>query len=257
MLCILGGCGSGKNKLLENASPSTSAMFLYRYDGEDIVQGGIYEQSVEEEILASLAGVKVKAVGDWSPDRLTYHIYGMWIGGEDGTPIKVAWSNGYFITEAGEIYSFDYDFEKLFTSYDWNAGEGNNRFTSFPCARVMSIKDGQWVKEMMVEAPEPEFPQNITLEIVEQTEAVITAELKNQSDGDWTHGSSYWMEVCLDGVWYSMPTAQGEWAFTMEAHIFPPGESETKKFYTNMYGNLPTGTYRINFQGVLAEFIVE
>ena len=107
---------------------------------------------------------------------------------------------------------------------------------------------------MLVVATEPESPAEERLEVIEQTENIITAELTNQSKLNWDHGTSYWVEVCLDDVWYAIPTVSGNRGFTMELHSFPPGESETKKSYLDMYGKLPAGKYRINFQGVLAEF---
>lgn len=83
------------NTLLENASPSTSALRLYAYDGEAVTYGYLFHTETAQEILDALSAVNVKKVDGWSPELITLPVYGLEIGGSDGWSVKAAWSNGY------------------------------------------------------------------------------------------------------------------------------------------------------------------
>jgi hypothetical protein len=76
--------------------------------------------------------------------------------------------------------------------------------------------------------------------------------LCNQSDGqptgDLQTGSPYWLEVQIDNQWVSVEMLPSEYerAWTEEAWIIPMNDSaEWEVNWTELYGELPAGNYRI------------
>ena len=86
------------------------------------------------------------------------------------------------------------------------------------------------------------------------------------------YGRDYWLEVNLDGVWYSVPvnSALGL-AFTLEGYTLSAGGSVKMSASLELFEPLPSGKYRIGksihsetedgtgreFCSVYAEFTVE
>lgn len=82
-LLFLVGCAAARqdNTLLENASPDTSAMELYIYDGHTATRKFLYDSEEEKEILQALASVPVQKAEDHTLADVKLPIYGIRIGG--------------------------------------------------------------------------------------------------------------------------------------------------------------------------------
>lgn len=254
----LAGCGSKGNTLMENASPDTSALALYVYDGETTSRGFIFDSAVENKILDDLASVAAKEAPDWSPEQITLPIYGLDICDTEGWMINVAWSNGYWITQDGTAYHFDYDFEALEDDYDWTSKDTWPSISIMPCAYYLTKDHSGWNASILSPTREFSAPENIAAELISQTGEKVTIALTNAGTEEWCYGEYYYLDVLLDGTWYSVPTAPGNWAFTDIGIILPAGKTQNETYDLTMYGDLPAGQYRlVASQSVPVEFTIE
>lgn len=240
----LTGCGQ-KNTLMEGASPDTSALALYVYDGQTTTRGFMFDSDTEKALLKSLAAVPAKPATDWSPELITLPVYGLEIGAWDDPTVRAAWSNGYWIAQDGTAYHFDYDFESLAADDSWESKDTWSTHSAIilPCARHLSQSANGWVKAML--SPATEITQRgISAQLVDQDGDTWTVALTNNSEEESWYGVSYYLDVLLDGVWYSIPTVPGDWAFIEVAMILPAGKTQNETYNLSMYGDLPAGQYR-------------
>lgn len=247
---------TSEDNLLELASPETSAMTLFTYDGKTVRSSTIYDSKTEQRILDSLTAVKATNVEGWTPEDADFPIYGIEIGREDGWSILAAWSNGYWIAQDGSVYRFDFDFEHLASQEPWEDERELPSFTSFPCARMFTQENRAWNKRFLVPAAPLNPPEGITmtLDAWEENSAVVI--ISNDSDEDWSFGEFYEVQVLLDDIWYEIPTVPGNWGFNCLGYYLPAGQSQSMTHYMSMYGALPSGTYRIVLNGLSTEYQV-
>lgn len=258
LILTLAGCGSKGNTLMENASPGTSALALYVYDGETATRGFIFDGAVENDILDDLASVSAEEAPDWTTDQITLPIYGLEISDTEGWSINVAWSNGYWITQDGTAYHFDYDFEALETDYEWTSKDTWSTISVIPCAYYLTQDDSGWKPAILSPAKEFSAPESITAELISQTEEKLTVALTNTGTEEWMYGEYYYLDVFLDETWYSVPTTPGNWAFTDIGIILPAGKTQDETYNLTMYGDLPAGQYRlVASQCIPVEFTIE
>lgn len=86
----------------------------------------------------------------------------------------------------------------------------------------------------------------ISMNIIDVDSKTITLEFTNNSDSSLTYGHLFTIEVEKGNTWYEMPLIRDDIAFTLEALLLMPGgTSESNIYYTNVYGTLPPGKYRI------------
>ena len=89
--------------------------------------------------------------------------------------------------------------------------------------------------------------QGALITLVSSDSSSLTVRIENNTDSTWQSGNmrDYSLEMEKDGEWYTV-TQMGEFANTMELMIFAPGEILTHTFeFTERYGNLPQGKYRV------------
>lgn len=244
------------NGLMDGASPSTSALARYVWDGETVTRDFLFETPAVEEVLALLDEIPVTEAADWTPALVTAPIYGFEISDTNGWPLQAAWSNGYWITDDGRAYTFAFDMESL-SEFHWREQDEFDTTTVLPCARILSRSEDGWYPALLTKAEEPEPPAGITLTIDSIVDGEITATFHNGGTETWTFGEYYGLEVKLDGVWYEVPTEGGGWAFHDIAYELASIESGTLTYNLAMYGDLPAGSYRLVANGLTAEFIVE
>jgi len=86
LIIIMASCGKTlSNGLMEGASPNTSALALYYYNGEKVSCSYIYDSNTTKNILNKLDAVKATEVENWSLKDITQPIYGLWITATDGS----------------------------------------------------------------------------------------------------------------------------------------------------------------------------
>ncbi len=259
LITSMTSCGnavSNGNGLMEGASPDTSALSLYYYDGEKGSVSFIYDSSTTKEILNELDAVKVTEAESWSLDDITQPIYGLWITATDGSGIFAAWSNNYWITQTGAVYHFDFDFADLEEKYAWSDKQDFFSFTNFPCARFLTQDESGWNSTLLTPAPELEPPDGITMTLESWDKNTVRVSIVNNKDTDWMYGEYYTLQVLLDDVWYEIPTTPGHWGFTDIGLIIQAGEEQDKSYDLTMYGQLPPGTYRLVAYGLSVESMI-
>lgn len=254
-LCACGGNGGG-NTLFEKASPSTSALRFVWFDGTSGSTGWIYNSTTEKEILDSLSDVKAIPAGNWTPELVTWPVYGISVGGFNADGVDAVWSNGYLIVADSGAYKFDYDFSKLQEGYRWEDTEEIDSIAYFPCHRWLAQNGDMWMAEYLAPAKEKTPPEHITMELTAIETERLTVTLTNHGDAEWMYGVSFSLEVLLDGVWYCvpyLPTPQNI-SFIDIAYILPAGEAREETYGLSFYGDLPSGTYRLVVEGLTTEF---
>lgn len=240
--------------LLANASPETSALAFYTYDGETVEQRYLFEEAETERLLGALSAVTLTEAADWSPADLAAPIYGIEIGGQDGWTVQGAWSNGTWIAQDGTAYRFDYDFSTLTEKYSWSEATEWQTTTILPCARFLAQAVDGWHTEWMTPSATLVAPAGITARLIQNDAESVTIALTNNSGSDWTYGEDFSLQVLLDGVWYNVPEMPGNWAFNTLGYSLPAGETTERTYRLDLYGSLPAGTYRLETEGLTVEF---
>jgi len=243
MLCT--ACGKASNGLMQNASPSTSALGFYVYDGEKVSQSFAFDSHITRNILDKLDAVRAVEAKDWSLADITLPIYGLEIGAKDGWSIFVAWSNGTWITQTGAAYRFDFDFAKLEQDYPWSDKREFSFFSVLPCARLLAQDESGWSSALLTPVSEPNPPDGVSMTLVSWDKDEVTVTIANDSGAEWSYGEHYVLQVLLSGVWYDVPAVPGNWAFNDIAYIILDGGRQDKTYHLGMYGDLPAGTYRL------------
>lgn len=249
-------CGAGAgNDLFAEASPGTSVFTLYVYEsGQNGERGWISDLEAEREILNALSSVKAAPAEDWSPTDVTFPIYAVEIGSQDGLGVHAVWSNGYLIMRDGSAWRFDYDFEKLrderFADVNWDPVP----FSYIPCARHLAEGNSGWNRTLMSAAAPLTPSSGVTMELVSWTKETVEVNLANEGSVEWLYGEYFSLHVLLDGVWYHVPpTAEMNWGFTDIAYVLAPGETRNESYSLMMYGDLPEGQYRLVVEGLSVE----
>ncbi len=253
---LLTACGGEPNTLFDTASPESSLMALYVYDGTEMVCYYLSDNTAEWEIINKMKNISAKSA-DVTTEDVEFPAYGFEIGSTDGWGLYMAWSNGYLYNRDGEVYDFDFDFEKLLTDYafteEWSRSDG----MALPCMRYLVQDEDGWNADLMNPAEEPEAPDGITVEI-DYTGETIEAKFRNDGTEAWGFGTYWSLQVNLDGVWYEVPTSPvSNWGFPDIGYELAAGGTWDETYHMEMYGDLPAGQYRFYAFGVTDEFTVE
>lgn len=245
--------GGSSGSLLKGASPETSAMTFYAYDGKTAQISYMFDSEKVQEILDSLNAVKEEKAEGWTADDASLPVYGIEIGGEDGLSIFAAWTNGHWIAQDGTVYRFDFDFGQLAQRYEWEKAGELPSFTSFPCARLFTQEKNRWNTRFLIPAAPLNPPEglNMKLESWDQDTAVVS--ISNGSSEEWSCGEFFEIQALIDHTWYEVPTMPGNWGFNCVGFYVPVGGTQSMINHLAMYGELPPGKYRL----VLKELWVE
>ena len=253
---MLTGCertaGNDLVKLPENGSHTLS---MYYYNGEKTFWGHLFDDDAASVILESLAAVSAERAEDWSPADVSFPVYGVKSGmNDDG--FEAAWSNGYWITQTGEAYSFDYDFANLWEDYDWEGAENHWSTASIlPCSYYLCRDENGWIADYLPPAGNlPDMPETITAAVSKLDSDVLTLEFTNNGEEDWFFGELFELQAQLGDEWYNIPTLPGDWVFPAIACIVKPQQTLTHDYDLSIYGTLPEGNYRIITGDFSAEF---
>ena len=262
LLLTLFGCGkstgeSGKNNLWDEASPETSAMFLYSFDKDGGSAHITFDQTDEHAILDRLSAAKATPVTDWTPAKVSLPVYGIKIGSKDGWGVLAAWSNGYLILRDGSVYAFDFDFSSLEKNFAWEFSRSIDSLSAMPCGRLLSEGKDGWIPEHLSPAKNPSVPEGISMTLKEQSADKITVELTNSGNTEWMYGEYFSLQVLLNGTWYDVPVLDDKnYGFTDIGIILPAGKTQEESYSLGSYGILPAGTYRLVVEGMSVEFSI-
>ena len=230
--------------LWDDLDTDNSAIDLGWFDG---TQGRFGFFAFASDIVELLKAAPAFPADDFTPDKLTYPVYGLACSNKNGHGVEYLWTNGYLLASDGSVYRFNYDFEAL-TKREFSFGEREVlRLVGIPGGwMVLKDAEGRWIPERMQPAAEGNPAEKVSLEVTGREGSTLQLELKNGTADCWTYGSYFSVETKLQGVWYNVPMATAEHvAFFLVAYPLEPGKSETLSCDLNWYGDLPAGLYRI------------
>lgn len=261
LMLSLAACGGGGNTLFDAASPSSSVLEFYTFDGDSGWSDWISDTDKEREILAELGKVKAKPVDSWTA---AYPMYGLSIGTADGMGLRMLWTNGYLITRTGEVYEFDYDFAAAMEGLEWGSPSSREaghdtrnaitHVSGMPNSRYLALSNGEWNTEYLRPAGDLNPPENISMRLNEWTKQSVSVTIISDSAEEWMYGEYFHLEVLLGGAWYIVPVQPDQnWGFTDIGIILQPYDENQETYSLAMYGQLPAGTYRLVVEGLAVE----
>lgn len=262
-LLLLTACATEPNTLFATAEPEGAVTVLYVCDGEKTIEYWLLNDPLEHEIIDKLTNTTAKPVADDEIDacEVTFPIYSMDIGTTDHGSLQMSWSNGYLYNRDGEVYRFKFDFAGLLKRYPFEEKRQFDR-KFILCERHLALGSDGWKPELMCPVPAAETPVGVTLDAAWDPEATnpggaLEVTFRNESDEQWIFGQRFHLGVCLDDVWYYVPSMPyGTWFFEDIAYLIEPGGTMTRRYDLTMYGDLPPGSYRFEAYGLIYPFTV-
>ena len=243
------------------------------HDGENITYwyaGGTEEDiALSRELIGKLASCRAVRAVSWSSAEITFPIYSVTVrpsfpaDQEDIHGETIAWSNGYLFTSSGKVYRCDIDFGQ-FMNADRNIVHctettGSVQGVNF---RPLLYGGGRWNPEFLTETIQGDLADNAIIEASvtgedkdERGYSVLSVELTNPGEDYWDYSNVCYMEVLVDGTWYSVPydpSIDHEIHDHMLQNILAPGRTTGRTYYIEQYGDLPPGQYRIFIRGEYA-----
>lgn len=246
------------NPMWNEASPETSALTFYVYNEEAAAMHTLFNNSQTKEILSTLSGSAIVPLEKWSPDDISFPVYGINICKKDGSPLSAVWTNGFLILNDGTSYEFELDTSSWENIYDFEYSSEFSDISALPCADCLLRTETGWNFDIMTEAViTEEIPQGITMEPVSADGNSITVRYSNHTDEryDWMYGTSFVIHAENNGKWYSLPTASdANYGFASIGLVLMPDQPNDETYSTDMYGTLPDGHYRLYANGLYVEF---
>lgn len=251
---VIYGSGNPGGNILAGASPDTSALQIYYYDGETVAVRTLYDSDKEKKLLKRINAFVLSETDQNAVADMKAPFYGLWIGGEDGRDISITWSEGIWLRNGGTTFYGNADFPGWWEEL---AGEDEDDALSvlaFPNAGILSTYH---LCFMVEEDGLAEGKDSVTMTIEEvpadgKTKVVIT----NNSGEDFEYGEYFSLQNQIDGHWYTMPVKAENIAFHDICHILPAGESAEEIYDISIYGPLEPGAYRLVVEEISAEFAV-
>lgn len=257
------GTGSGKDfsgensgaGLLAGASPQTSVLQLYYYDGEQVTVRTLSRKGKEQELLDGLNSLNAEEV---SADRLAeweVPCYGLWIGGKDGYDLCVAYANGLWLNQDGKLYAVEADFETLWKQLEGRDEENDRNVLSFPNAGILGKKDVRFL--LPVDAEAVESPEGVSMAVTEYRDGIATVSIDNQSGDGIEYGEAYGLQKEIEGRWYELPMAVTNVGFADIAMVLNDQGQAEETCDLTIFGELGEGNYRLIKDDMAAEFFLD
>ena len=242
-------------------SEYANGLKLFIYEGGEVYTGELIEEEKIAEILTDLREVKSETAEDFNHEKVEGKIYGFRFATKDLSYRNFAFVNGYLISESGDTFKFDYDFEALETEYFADAAENTTLTKDFPCLRYIAEDGDGWDAEYMPKKTLHEKNMTNSFAYLAKLRRFYGDSLEivfenNGSKYPYLSFSYYNMHVLLGTEWYDIPTAK---LYENEnegiANFLEPYENGLVKLDVPL--DLPTGYYRVVVDGQSVEFAVE
>ena len=254
-ILVLSACNAGGTQdiiLLENADSEECALELCYFDGEKTEIKWIFDDEEEEKVVAEINSLKTKAMDSSKIEEFKVPCYGLGISNKDGGEMTLTYSDGLWLLKDGSVYQAKYDLKKL---YD-KTPEVINSYDSgilFPNAALLGKYDIRFYRKS---EDLPSEKNGVSLLFVSLVDNRVTVSIKNDSDGYFSYGEYYTLQKKIDGEWYTLPCVK-EWAFYDVLLEIPAGATTEEICDLTPYGTLEKGTYRIEKEGLAAEFEIK
>lgn len=252
-ICFLTNPKGNHIKLLENASPSTSAMSFHYFDGEKTEIKWLYYSEEEQEIIDAINHLTTVKCDNSRVKEFAAPCYGLGISDKDGNMILLTYCNGLWLNKDGSVYEANYNFKELYDSIVSESLETINGGSGMTNAGLLGEHDVSFYSK----APEMSSEKDgVTLSISAIRGNTVTVVISNNSSEEFIYGTHYSLQKEINGVWNVLPHKLSNYAFADIACILPAGESREEVCDLTMYGELSDGHYRIEKEGMVAEFSV-
>lgn len=249
---LVRGSHQGGN-ILAGASPDTSALQMYYFDGEKVAARTLYDSGREKELIKRINKVLVEEADESALRDLEVPFYGIWIGNTDGYDISVAWSDGIWLKNDGTVYQGDGDFASWWAELE-NEDEDTMTVLNFPNAARLAEYHILFMEEEEKEVPDSAGGVSMAVERISASEIVVT--ITNDSEEEFVYGEYYSLQKKTDGNWYTMPVWADNIGFPDIANILPAGGSVTKSYDYQIFGPLKPGEYKLVVEDMGVEFAV-
>lgn len=240
-------------KLLEHASPITSCIELYRFDGEKTTRRTVFDKEWEQKVIDDVNGIKLKSVGKDELLKWNEPCYGISINASGYGDIWLTYSDGLWLTNDSSLYRGEFDLEKCFDEAAGLEGTMEKSFDSgilMPNAAILSKYDLKYCHKASNEVYSEKDGVSLRMVSLDGNEA--TLEYRNDSGMVFTYGEAFTLQKLYD-EWYEIPTAINAFFNLPEYWVYPGDERQTK-CNLFMYGELEDGHYRIVKDDLCAEF---
>lgn len=244
--------GKGGN-ILEGASPDTSALQLYYFDGEKVAVRTLYDSGREKELIKRINGLRLKEMDESAPEDLKAPFYGIRIGGTDGYDICVAWSDGIWLRNDGRVYGGDGDFPSWWEELE-NEDEDRMTVLNFPNAGRLAEYNVSFMKKE--ETKDSKQADGVWMAIESMSGSQITVTIHNDSEEEFLYGKYFSLQKKIDDGWYTMPIWENNVGFPDIACILPAGECGAETYDYSIYGPLKPGAYKLVVEQMGVEFAV-
>lgn len=248
------GNGNQGGNILAGASPDTSALQIYYYDGETVAVRTLYDSDKEKKLLKRINAFVLSETDQSVVADMNFPFYGIWIGGEDGRDISVTWSDGIWLRNGGSTFYGNADFSGWWEELAGEDEDDTLNVLGFPNAGILS----EYHTCFMVEEDGlAESEDSVTMTIEEiladgKTKVTIT----NNSGEDFEYGEYFSLQKQIDGHWYTIPVKAENIGFHDICHILPAGEMAEETYDISIFDSLEPGAYRLVVEGLSAEFAV-
>lgn len=239
--------------LLDKASPQTSAMAFYYFDGKNTVIKRLYDQAEEQRIIDEINMLNITPVEKTKVSEMKVPCYGLEISDIDGYEIWLTYSNGLWLLKSGDVYEAKYDFDSLYSDIP----DDDSTISLGGMSMINSAILGQYDTRYYSKSENLEnTKEGITLSFVSYENNIVTVKLQNDSDEDFFYGMYFTLQKEIDGVWYSLPVRLSNYAFEDIGLILPAGQNSEETCDLTMYGDLDSGHYRIEKEGMATDFLI-
>ncbi len=248
-----GGKDDKGGNILAGASPDTSALQMYYFDGVTVAVRTLYDKDGEKELIKKINSIPLQETEESTLSQMKPPFYGFWISSQDGIDISVTASGGVWLKNDGAVYYGDTDLSVL-----WEQMEGKDEdiwnVLNFPNAGRLSA----YHTIFLLKAGEQtaEGPEGLTMTVEDIRTSEITVLITNNSGEEFTYGEYFSLQKQIDGQWYTIPVKADNVGFQDIAHILPDGESTSETYNLDLYGTLEPGIYRLVVETLSAEFLV-
>ena len=243
---------------------------VIRYDGTTmtwVIHRIWYDNDVRiyNKYARDILETRGKLVEDWTPDDLAYPMYAFEIEPRKGqldfeeTGEMWVYSNGYLITQTGNVYECDIDFSDLMVvnENDFLREVEVDDIMQMSCFRPLAYANHKWNPNFLsgtdaMDKRNSDIEATIIKEYENDGVPMIDINLKNNGDKDWHYEEkSYFfgMIVLVDGEWYCFnddPAVDVYYA-TLPTYgkVLKAGDEVKLTFFSKRYGELPQGNYCI------------
>lgn len=288
-------CGSNIPELqaIDRFTEGSYELYFYEYDGKVMASYDIPDNYIplegadrDERIahikttyerlnktIHRLSSFRGRKTTEWTPEDITYPIYAFTVKSSNIDSVNhhgesFVWSNGYLITNSGDVYICDADLAGIVDDLDedYYKREFEWEGTYYGSwSRPLLYANSGWRAEELHEMPDwSEYKEyGLEAKVIDQYEEdgwpLVTIEIRNNSDKDWNYEDFqpfFGIGILIDGEAYYVLAVDGHSTYNAVISydsVLAPGESMIIEYCPDEYFPLVPGEYIIMIYGKVDE----